>query len=70
MVRAIAAVIVTVPVAGRLVQQMLTTGSPWKRRQRRDLAWLRMAERLASQDSQGYPDHYGRYLEHFLGGRE
>jgi hypothetical protein len=66
---AIAAVIVAVPVAARLVQQMMTAGSPWKRRQRRDLACLRMAEWLAADNSHGYPDHYGRYLEHFLGGR-
>ena len=26
-------------------------------------------QRFASESSQGYPDHYGRYLEHFLGGR-
>jgi len=45
-------------------------GSPWKRQQRRNLAWLRMAERFAADSSQGYPDHYGRYLEHFLGGRD
>ncbi len=31
---------------------------------------MRIAEQLASQNSQGYPDHYGRYLEHFLGGRQ
>jgi hypothetical protein len=30
---------------------------------------MRMAERFASDSSQGYPDHYGRYLEHYLGGR-
>jgi hypothetical protein len=30
---------------------------------------MRMAERFASDNSQGYPDQYGRYLEHFLGGR-
>ena len=68
-VAAAAAVIVAVPVAARLVQQMVTAESPRKRRQRRDLAWLRMAERLASRSSQGYPDHYGRYLEYYLGGR-
>jgi hypothetical protein len=66
---AIAAVIVAVPVAARITQQLVTASSPWKRQQRRDAAWMRMAERLASESSEGYPDHYGRYLEHFLGGR-
>jgi hypothetical protein len=66
---AAAAVIVAVPVAARLIQQMAATGSPWKRRRRRELAWRRMAERFAADSANGYPDHYGRYLEHFLGGR-
>jgi len=30
---------------------------------------MRMAERFASESSEGYPDQYGRYLEHYLGGR-
>jgi hypothetical protein len=44
---AIAAAVVAVPVAARLVQQVLTAGAPWKRQQRRNLAWMRMAEWLA-----------------------
>jgi hypothetical protein len=69
-VGAIAAVIVAVPIAGRLVQQMWTAGAPWKRRKRRELAWLRMAEYLAAEQSHGYPEQYGRYLEYYLGGRD
>jgi hypothetical protein len=63
------AVVVAVPVAAQYWQQLLAASSPRKRQQRRDLAWMRMAERFASDSSQGYPDHYGRYLEHCLGGR-
>jgi hypothetical protein len=68
---AIAAAVVAVPVAARIWQQLWTATSPWKRQKRRETAWMRMAERLAYEDStaKGYPDHYGRYLEHFLGGR-
>lgn len=33
------------------------------------VALQRIAEALASQDSHGYPWLYGRYLEHYLGGR-
>lgn len=68
---AIAGVVIAVPVAARLVQQLWTTGAPWKRQQRRNLAWMRMAEWLAYENStaKGYEDHYGRHLEHFLGGR-
>jgi len=68
-IAAIAAVIVAVPVAAKIWQQLWTSSSPWKRQKRRETAWMRMAERFASESSQGYPDHYGRYLEHFLGGR-
>jgi len=69
---AIAAAVVAVPVAARLVQQLWTAGAPWKRQQHRNLAFMRMAEWLAHENSisRGYPDHYGRYLEHFLGGRD
>jgi hypothetical protein len=66
---AIAAAIVAVPVAARICQQLWAASSPWKRQRRREAAWMRMAERFASDSSQGYPDHYGRYLEHYLGGR-
>lgn len=60
-----------IPVAARLTQQVVSATSPWKRQKRRELAWTRMAEYLASESSvsRGYPDHYGRYLEHYLGGR-
>jgi hypothetical protein len=67
---AIAAVIVAIPVAVKITQQVVSASSPWKRQKRRELAWTRMAEHLASNCSEGYPDHYGRYLEHFLGGRQ
>jgi hypothetical protein len=66
---AIAAAVVAVPAGAKITQQLWTASSPWKRQQRRDAAWMRMAERFASDSSQGYPGHYGRYLEHFLGGR-
>lgn len=66
---AIAAVVVAVPVAARITQQVWTASAPWKRRRRRDAALMRMAEKLAGDCSQGYSDHYARYLEHFLGGR-
>jgi hypothetical protein len=68
---AIAAAVVALPIAARLVQQVWTAGAPWKRQQRRNLAWVRMAEWLAYENStaKGYEDHYGRWLEHFLGGR-
>jgi hypothetical protein len=49
---------------------MLTASSPWKRKRRQELAWMRMAERFATDSSQGYPEQYGRHLEHYLGGRE
>lgn len=39
-------------------------------RSRRRVAFRRIAERLAYDDSQGYPHLYGRYLEHYLGGRD
>jgi hypothetical protein len=65
-----AAVIVAIPVAAKITQQVWVSGSPWKRQRRRKLACLRMAEQFAANSSQGYPEHYGRYLEHFLGGRE
>lgn len=68
-VAAIAAVIVAVPVAARMLQQLRAASSPWQRRKRQEVAWMRMAERFASESSEGYPDHYGRYLEHYLGGR-
>jgi hypothetical protein len=68
-VAAIAAVIVAVPVAARMLQQIRAASSPWKRRKRQEIAWMRMAERFASESSEGYPDQYGRYLEHYLGGR-
>lgn len=69
---AIAAVIVAIPVAVKITQQVVSASSPWKRQRRRELAWTRMAEYLATDcsHSRGYPDHYGRYLEHFLVGRE
>lgn len=66
---AIAAVIVAIPVAAKITQQVVSASSPWKRQKRRELAWTRMAEHLASNCPHGYPDHYNRYLEHFLGGR-
>jgi len=39
-------------------------------RSRRRTALQRIAERLAAQDSQGYDYKYGRFLEHYLGGRD
>lgn len=39
-------------------------------RSRRRVALRRIAERLAAEDSRGYDYKYGRYLEHYLGGRE
>lgn len=69
-VGAIAAAIVALPIAANYWQRVWTASSPRKRQQRRDLAWKRMAEQFAAGNSHGYPDHYGRYLEHFLGGRE
>jgi hypothetical protein len=68
-VAAIAAAVVAIPVAAKYWQQLWAASSPRKRQLRRDLAWTRMVERLASDSSQGYPDQYGRYLEHYLGGR-
>jgi len=54
---AIAAVIVAIPVAARMTQQMVSATSPWKRQKRRELAWTRMAEYLANEcsHSRGYP---------------
>ncbi|HUC21330.1 MAG TPA: hypothetical protein VMA73_01355 [Streptosporangiaceae bacterium] len=37
---------------------------------RRRIALRRIAERLASEDSNGYDHLYERYLEHYLGGRD
>lgn len=37
---------------------------------KRRVAIRRIAERLASEDSAGYDFQYGRYLEHYLGGRD
>lgn len=54
-IAAIAAVIVAVPVAAKIWQQLWTSSSPWKRQKRRETAWMRMAERFASESSQGYP---------------
>jgi hypothetical protein len=65
----IAAAIVAFPVAARICRQLWAASSPWKRQRRREAVWMRMAERFASATSQGYPDHYGRYLERYLGGR-
>jgi len=39
-------------------------------RSRRRAALRRIAERLAYEDSHGYDYQYGRYLEHYLGGRD
>lgn len=39
-------------------------------RSKRRIALRRIAERLAVDDSQGYPYKYERYLEHYLGGRD
>jgi hypothetical protein len=39
-------------------------------RSRRRVALHRMAEKLASQDSDGYDYKYERFLEHYLGGRD
>jgi hypothetical protein len=39
-------------------------------RSRRRVALRRIAERLAGQDSHGYPYKYERFLEHYLGGRD
>ena len=39
-------------------------------RSRRRVALRRIAERLAWEDSRGYDYQYGRYLEHYLGGRD
>jgi hypothetical protein len=38
-------------------------------RSRRRVAVRRIAERLASMDSDGYDYKYDRFLEHYLGGR-
>lgn len=52
---------------------LVAAGNKWlgwfQPRSRRRIAIRRIAERLASDDSQGYPHLYDRYLEHFLGGR-
>jgi hypothetical protein len=42
-----------------------------RRRSHRKTALHRIAERLAWEDStaRGYPDEYGKYLEHYLGGQ-
>jgi hypothetical protein len=37
---------------------------------KRRVALRRIAERLASEDSNGYDYKYGRFLEDYLGGRE
>lgn len=39
-------------------------------RSRRRVALRRIAERLAAQDSHGYPYKQERFLEHYLGGRD
>ena len=55
---------------------LAAAGNKWlgwfQPRSRRRTALRRIAERLAYQDStaEGYEYKYGRFLEHYLGGRE
>jgi hypothetical protein len=56
-----------------LAVAVAAAGTRWlgwfRPRVRRRVALRRIAERLASDDSQGYPYMSERYLEHYLGGR-
>lgn len=58
------------PTLAVVVAAMGTRWLGWfQPRSRRRVALRRIAERLAYEDSQGYDWKYGRYLEHYLGGR-
>jgi len=58
------------PILGSVILAIgLPVGLRW-RPGRKKKALQRIAERLAHDDSRGYEDQYGMYLEHYTGGRD